>query len=372
MISNPHDALFKAVFGQPEHARGELCSLAPSALVEALDWSTLTLRPGSFVDAALRHQHTDLLYSAMRRDGGETLVYFLFEHQSTPSTDGLMAYRLLRYQVRIWERWSADHAKARSLPMVLPIVMYHGGTPWSEPRSFDALIDVPEGMRAVLEPYLVRFCYVLHDLSEIHDDELRQGAMRSALAKLVGACFKHARTHADFTSVLVRWMDVVRDVAAAPNGLAALAQVVRYILEVNEHVVAEELQALFERELGPEAKETVVTTGQQLIEQGLRQGIEQGRRQGVEQGLRQGVEQGLRQGVEQGLRQGVEQGLRQGVEQGRREGIEGMLLRLLRQRFGDQVDAGVEQRVAGASIEEIEAWSGRVLTAPTLSELFAG
>jgi hypothetical protein len=85
MISNPHDALFKAVFGQPEHARGELCSLAPSALVEALDWSTLTLRPGSFVDAALRHQHTDLLYSAMRRDGGETLVYFLFEHQSTPS-----------------------------------------------------------------------------------------------------------------------------------------------------------------------------------------------------------------------------------------------------------------------------------------------
>ena len=172
--------------------------------------------------------------------------------------------------------------------------------------------------------------------------------MRTALAKLVGACFKHARTHADFTGVLVRWMDVAREVTAAPNGLAALAQVVRYILEVNEHVIAEELQALFERELGPEAKDTVVTTGQQLIEQGLRQGIEQG------------------------LRQGVEQGRRQGVEQGRRQGVEGMLLRLLRQRFSDHVDADVEQRIAAASDDEIEVWSVRVLTAPTLAELFAG
>jgi predicted transposase/invertase (TIGR01784 family) len=348
MISNPHDALFKAVFGQPEHARGELRSVVPPALAEALDWSTLTLRPGSFVDTVLRHQHTDLLYSAMRRDGGETLVYFLFEHQSTSSTDGLMAYRLLRYQVRIWERWCADHPRAKRLPMILPIVMYHGDIAWSEPGSFDALLDVPVGVRAAVEPYLVRFSYVLRDLSKIRDEELREGAMRTALAKLVGACFKHARTHADFTGVLARWMDVAREVAAAPNGLAALAQVVRYILEVNEHVIAEDLQALFERELGPEAKDTVVTTGQQLIEQGLRQGIEQG------------------------LRQGVEQGRRQGVEQGRRQGVEGMLLRLLRQRFSDQVDAHVEERIAAASDDEIDVWSVRVLTAPTLAELFTG
>lgn len=156
MISNPHDALFKAVLGQPEHARGTLRAILPAPLAEALDWSTLTLRPGSFVDAALSHQHTDLLYSVMWQGGGEALVHLLFEHQSTPPTEGLMAHRLLRYQVRIWERWRTDHPKARTLPMIIPIVMYHGPVPWSEPCSFEALLDVPAGLRPAVEPYLVR------------------------------------------------------------------------------------------------------------------------------------------------------------------------------------------------------------------------
>ena len=145
----------------------------------------------------------------------------------------------------------------------------------------------------------------------------------TALATLVTMCFKHARTRVDFVNILGRWMDVVREVAAAPNGLQALAQVMRYILEVNEHVGSDALQVLLEREIGPQAKDTIVTAGQQLIEQGRKQGIEQ------------------------------------------------VLLRQLRQRFGDQVDTQVEQRIVTASVEQIETWSMRVLSAATLAELFA-
>ena len=45
-----------------------------------------------------------------------------------------------------------------------------------------------------------------------------------------------------------------------------------------------------------------------------------------------------------------------------------MLLRLLRQRFGDAVNVQVEQRIATASLEQVEAWTGRVLSAATLAE----
>jgi len=331
MLSGPHDALFKAVFGQAEHARGALRAVVPAALGEALDWSTLALQPGSFVDAALSHQHTDLLYTAMWHDGGEALVYLLFEHQSAQPSNGRMAERMLGYQVRIWDRWRAEHPKAKALPVILPIVMYHGVSAWSEPRSFDALLDTPAGLRPMLEPYLVRFMYLLHDLSEISDDELRHGALRTALAKLVTMCFKHARTRADFVQVLGRWMDVARDVAEAPHGLEALAQVMRYILEVNEHVEPEALQGLLERDLGPEAKDAIMTAGQRLIEQGRQQGIEQGRQQGMQV----------------------------------------MLLRQLRLRFGDAVNPQVEQRIAAASREQVEDWIGRVLTAASLAEVIA-
>ena len=323
MIPNPHDLLFKGVFGQAEHARGALRAIVPAALAEALDWSTLALQPGSFVDAALTHQHTDLLYAATWRDGGEALVYLLFEHQSAPPTEGRMAERLLSYEVRIWSRWRADHAKAKTLPMILPIVMYHGPSPWPEPRSFDDLLDVPAELRPAVEPYLVRFTYVLHDLSTISDEELRDGAMRTALAKLVTMCFKYARTRADFLQVLSRWMDVAREVVRAPHGLEALAQVMRYILEVSEHVETEGLQGLLERDLGPDAKDAIMTAGQRLI------------------------------------------------EQGRQQGVQDMLLRLLRQRFGDAVNTRVEQRIATASLAQVEAWFTRGLSAATLSELFA-
>jgi Putative transposase, YhgA-like len=173
MIPNPHDLLFKGVFGQPEHARGMLRTILPAVLAEVLDGSALTLQPGSFVDAALSSRHTDLLYSTTWHDGGEALVYLLFEHQSSPPTDGLMAERLLHYQGRIWDRWRVDHPKAKRLPMILPIVMYHGTVPWLEPRSFDALLDVPDRLRSAVQPYLVRFEYVLHDLSEISEGAQR-------------------------------------------------------------------------------------------------------------------------------------------------------------------------------------------------------
>jgi hypothetical protein len=178
---------------------------------------------------------------------------------------------------------------------------------------------------------LVQFAYLLNDLSEISDDELRNGAMQTALAKLATICLKHARTSADFIKILVRWMDVAREVARAPNGLNALAQVLCYIFEVNDHVEREALQALLERELGPEAKEAIVTAGQQIRQEG----IEQGRREG------------------------------------RREGECAVLLRLLRRRFGDAVNAHIEQRIATASTEQIDTWTERVLSAATLTELLA-
>jgi len=57
--------------------------------------------------------------------------------------------------------------------------------------------------------------------------------------------------------------------------------------------------------------------------------------------------------------------------EGRQEGFREILLRLLRQRFAGEVDAQVEQRVAVAPVKQIETWTARLLSAPTLAELLA-
>ena len=62
------------------------------------------------------------------------------------------------------------------------------------------------------------------------------------------------------------------------------------------------------------------------------------------------VETWRQEAIQEGVKKGVQQGVQQGIQQGECA----VLLRQLRQRFGDAVDAHVEQRVMTASIEQIE------------------
>jgi hypothetical protein len=48
-----------------------------------------------------------------------------------------------------------------------------------------------------------------------------------------------------------------------------------------------------------------------------------------------------------------------------------MLLRLLRRRYGDEVDAAIEARVAAASASQIDLWCHRLLALPKLTQLLA-
>ena len=115
MTPTPHDSVFKSVFSQVEHAAGILRAVLPPELVKHIDFATLALCSGSFVDEALKERYTDLLFSALI-GGRRALFYFLIEHQSTQ--DDLMGFRLLRYEVRIWERWLNENPNAKRLPAI--------------------------------------------------------------------------------------------------------------------------------------------------------------------------------------------------------------------------------------------------------------
>src|SRR4051812_15102831 len=97
----PHDALFRYAFTQPEHAAGLLRAALPSELAGAIDWSTLRIETGSFVDRALRSRHSDVVVSA--GFGGTTAYFYtLVEHQR--DVQRLMMLRLGVYMMRLWEQ----------------------------------------------------------------------------------------------------------------------------------------------------------------------------------------------------------------------------------------------------------------------------
>jgi predicted transposase/invertase (TIGR01784 family) len=95
------------------HAASELRAVLPAPLVARLDLAGLRLVNGSFVDEELNNRHADVLMRT-RLDGREAFVYVLIEHQSNP--DPMMPLRMLRYVMRIWDRYLQEHPKKKRLP----------------------------------------------------------------------------------------------------------------------------------------------------------------------------------------------------------------------------------------------------------------
>lgn len=320
----PHDAFFKEVFSQVKAAEAEIEAMLPPELVAELDFSTAKLVPGSFVDEQLSERHSDLLWS-VRLGGRQALLYVLLEHQSRP--DPLMPYRLLRYMVRIWDRWLRDHAKAKRLPAVIPLVVYQGASSWRAPKQFADLIELPPVALSAVGKHLPRFELLLDDLSQRSESELR-ARQASPLGVIALLLLKAARERADMIALLDSMADLLQALRSEPRGFRSLELVVRYTLEVSD-VSTMDLARLLASKVGIKEGQAVITTAERLREQG------------------------------------IERGLERGLEQGRRD----VLLRQLRIRFGDLADEDV-RRVESADSKRLDALTERVLTATSLGELF--
>src|SRR5262249_29431086 len=145
---------------------------------------------GSFIDETLTERLSDLLFS-IRLGGRPALLCLLFEHQS--ESVPLMALRLLRYEVRIWDAWVRENPKAKRIPAVIPAVLHHSAEGWTAAVAFEELLDVDPELLDVIAPYVPRFRFVLDDISAATDDELRGRAM-TALGRLVLWCLRYSRT----------------------------------------------------------------------------------------------------------------------------------------------------------------------------------
>src|ERR671925_2436542 len=144
-VAQPHDSLFRFVFGKPVHAASELRAVLPPPLADRLDLASLRPVNGSFVDEELKNRHCDVLMRT-RLDGRQAFVYLVIEHQSRP--DRMMPLRMLRYLLRIWDRYLKEHPTASRLPMIVPLVVYQGSRQWTHPVELSELLDVdPETAR---------------------------------------------------------------------------------------------------------------------------------------------------------------------------------------------------------------------------------
>jgi predicted transposase/invertase (TIGR01784 family) len=92
------------------------------------------------VDEDLKRHASDLLYNVKLKSGGDARIVVLVDHKSGP--EKWVALQLLRYQVQIWQEEKND--KADKLPVVIPVVLYHGRKKWRVSEHFSDLFPPVE------------------------------------------------------------------------------------------------------------------------------------------------------------------------------------------------------------------------------------
>ena len=262
-----HDPGYKRLFSQPRMVQDLLRGFAARDWSDALDFSTLTPVPASFVSDRLRQRHGDLVWRVGFR--GEWLyLLVLLEFQST--VEPAMAVRVLTYTGLLYEKLIDDGALRRhgKLPPVLPIVIYNGSRPWTASEEVAELIAFGGEALARYQPSLR---YYLLDERRMGADDLPGRNLVSALIaletnraservpELLAALFERLRELAnpELTQVFRKWVEQV----LVPRRMRGTA-----------------LESLpGSEEVRPMLQELVAEWVAEGRERGLQEGIEQGR-----------------------------------------------------------------------------------------------
>lgn len=337
-MQTPHDTLFHTVLRHPAVAAAWVQSVLPTAIAAVVDWSTFAPANGRLPGLGLRNLHADLVFVADLH-GGEYTIAFVVEH-SSGTNPGLHA-QMLRYSVHV-THVLRRRATGRQ-PLVVPMALTHGGPPALTPPP---LVLPPEPARALaaVQPQV----HVLaDDLGATDEAALRRRPLPPAL-QLTLLCLQAPRDRdaAAWLTALDRWGDLLRDVeadAGPPDPLDILDAVGWYLVDTS-NLTEDDLRMAFSKHLD-HPEHAPMTTGQRIRAES--------RHIGREEGLRQGIEQGIEQGIDRGLAQGLAQ----------------TLTRQLQRRFGD-LPAEATQRIADASITDLEQWLDRVLDARDLAAVF--
>ncbi len=272
-IDHPHDRLFRAVYSNATEAASLLQAAVPQDLRENVDWNSLRLAEGTFVDDALRHSESDLLFDASYGKGKERIqLYMLLEHQSTP--DIWMPFRLLKYCCRIWDADLRDDPRRTELRPVVPLVFYQGSRGWSHSTEFADLF--PEAFRIC--PWVPRFEHVLLDQTEMYPSDVTGTAMGRIAQLLMMAAFdRHPGTALETAAKLAA--------SLVSGGTVDYIRIITlYVLATQDRAAAQAFGEAVRRHAPGQGGEPMAYAHELLAE-----GVQRGKVEAVEGLLRVGV-----------------------------------------------------------------------------------
>ena len=265
-IAKAHDHFFRMAMADKRVAREFFEVHLPEDLLNIVELDHLELQSGTYIDDMRKESIADTLFKTVI-NGHDAFLYLVVDHQSQP--DELMPFRVLKYVCNIIDQHTKDK-KSNRIPLILPLVVYHGTRPWTYSTNINALVDAP---KELVEAYFLK-PFILIDLNLIEDAVLKQrawvGVMELTLKHIV------ARNMLPFIPDIIGLLKHIEQ----SNGKEFAEIVLIYILDRGELGNKKAFVDMVKSELAPEVGGKMTTIAEQFRDEGRQEGIQQGRQEG--------------------------------------------------------------------------------------------
>ena len=260
-IAKAHDHFFRKMMSDKTVACTFFEEHLPKDVLAVIDLTSLELQSSSYIDDMRKESIADMLFKTVV-DGHIAYLYLLVDHQSRP--DELMPFRLLKYLCNAIDQ-NLRETGSKRIPLILPIVVYHGKQPWNYSNAINDLVDAP---RELVEAYFLK-PFTLLDLSKIDDAELK----RKTWAGVMELTMKHIFAR-DMLPILKEIIPLINHLAQSDGKMLA-ETVLTYILDRAELSNKDAFIDLVKTNFTPDIEEEIMSTFAELCkEEGMQQGME--------------------------------------------------------------------------------------------------
>ena len=309
-LNNPHDAFFKKHFGNKKIAQNFLENYLPSEITKVLDLNYLTKEDKSYVNEDLKESHSDMLYKT-RINGQDGYIYILFEHKSY--NDASVPLQLLKYILKIWEE--KYNSKKNKLPIIIPLVVYNGENKWNIETKLINLIEGIEELPEIMKQYIPTYQYEIYDFSP--EEKLGIVGLANLKAILQTTRVARVKTGEKFDEELRRAFELLVGIKDKKTFDELFESCMLYLMYTRDDINIERVREVAKKVMD-ERGEIVMTIAEKLRNEGM--------------------------------------------EKGKIEGERELIIEILNQRFGEDFDKRLEEKIRNANEETINKIKKSILS----------
>jgi len=258
-----HNMFYHEFMSRRDVAADTIKNFLSSDLARITDLRTLKLDKDHYVSDEFKERYSDITYTAKIR-GKDAYFYFLFEHKSYNDKSAL--FQIYQYRNCIWDNYRNQNPKATILPIVIPVLFYHGREKWRYGTEFGNMFqDIPE-----LKKYITNFTVELVDMSRIPDQKI-QGCLLTQLCFLAVKYIKRP----DFLEK--GFPELIRIINSFPerNKVKRLHYILQYLFYNIDEKKHDDITEKVKQDLDIGGEE-MRTIADKLLDEGRSEGIEQG------------------------------------------------------------------------------------------------